>query len=246
MRRIGLGLTAFFMAVAVAFGAPPSVSLPSEIEISGGRIVQLDPKGKDVEKSIWSVKYGVDNDGKLIKVSQVDLVPVCDGNQAFFASKFVGRYVISLTAWNKEGITQLETTVVVTTGEVNPSPEPGPKPKPDPNPNKVSKVYIAVLRDPGNVNPELAAVLADTQYWKDLTVNGSDWDFFTFDSKDAERNGYLTQAKKIDGNQTELKVPVIIILNLDEPKGKVLKVEKLPTGPNAKEEIKKLVEGVKK
>lgn len=245
MRRIGLCLTTLFMLVTLSFGAPPSVSLPSEIEVSAGRIVQLDPKPKDVTKAIWSVKYGVDADGKLIKVNSVDLVPVCEGNQAFFASKISGKYVVSLTVWNTDGIAQVETTLVVMNGEANPSPEPGPKPKPgpDPAPNKVSKVYIAVLRDPANVSPELAGVLADTQFWKDLTIGGSDWDFFTFDSKDAEKNGYLTQAKKVAGNENELKVPTIVILNLDEPKGKVLKVEKMPT---SKDEIKKLVESIRK
>ncbi len=248
MRRIGYSLAAMIMSVGIVFGSPPSVTLPSEIEVVAGRIVQLDPKPKDVEKSIWAIKYGVDADGKVIKVSQVDLVPVCEGNQAFFASKFNGKFAVSLTVWNKEGITQIETTIVVTNGEVVPDDggKPKPKPNPEPTPTKVSKVYIAVMRDPANVGPELASVLSDTQYWKDLTQNGSDWDFFTFTSKDAEEKGYLKQAKSVKGNETEFKIPVIVVLDNDKNVGKVLKVEALPTGSTAKDDIKKLIEGVKK
>ncbi len=248
MRRIGLSLTALIVMIGVAFGAPPSVSLPSEIPISAGRIIQLDPKPKDVEKSIWTIKYGVGDDGKLIKTGQVDLIPVCDGNTAFFASKYNGKYAISLTVWNKEGVTQIETTIVVTNGDnqedkTDPNPNPNPTP---PNPNKVSKVYIAVVRDPTNVGPSLAAVLADTKFWEDLTVGGSDWDFFTFTSKDAENKGYLKEAKKITGNETEFKVPVIVILDNDKVPGKVLKTAVLPMGISAKEDIKKLISEVKK
>lgn len=111
---------------------------------------------------------------------------------------------------------------------------PGPQPAP-----KAKKVYIAIVFNPGNVDPALAKLIGDTSFWNEFRADGSDWDSYSYDSEDAVKKGYVDALKPVQSGASSY-VPGLLVLDMTN--GKKLLAEKLSTD---KEEIRKLIRGVK-
>jgi hypothetical protein len=129
------------------------------------------------------------------------------------------------------------TLFIITVGEAGPPPGPGPTPMPPPDPKPPapgSKLYIAVVRDPGQISPQIAAILGDTTYWNFLKTTGNEWDFYTnavpagLDPAEAKRRqGFIDAAKPVqDAAKSPTYVPTIIVAEMAT--GRVLKAAPLP------------------
>ena len=231
MKRL---LTAVAIAAAAftaaASAAPPVISVPTQPEVKAGRILTIEPKG-EYDQARWRLQYGVSTDGRLVKPTSVDLVPICAGKSAHFASVTPGEYVVLLTVWNKDGISDMEVRITVTGAEPAPAP-PGPGPGPGPAPGPTAKrIYVAVIRDSAAITPALAGVIGDTKFMNDAVGPGSDWDAFDSTSAEADKKGYLNQAKKIQPTGTGGWVPTLLVLDRDT--GKVLSVTAFPASKDA-------------
>ena len=239
---VSSGLVGLFIIGAV-FAAPPTLTLPKDAQAKIGRLTELEAKG-DFKASTWTVKYGVDEAGKLVKPSAVDLKVVCDGKTAYFATMTPGEYVITVTAWNPEGLIQADAIVTVT-GQITPTPPVPPTPPIPPTPPvppapTAKNLYVAIIRDTMTVTPAIAAVIGDTPFWDELMKGGSDWDLWASNSEIAATKGYIKQAQIVQEAGKPF-VPVMVILNRDT--AKVVKVVKLP---ETKDGVKAVIEGVRK
>lgn len=205
------------LAAAVAAAAEPTLELPKDATVRPGRLLKVEPKG-DFEQCRWRLMYGVTPDGKLVKPSEVDLLPVDGGRAAVFAAVPAGEYAVTATAWNKDGVADA-VMVISVRGD-------GPKPPPDDDRQPAGRtLYLAVVRDPGQVTPAQAAVLGDTAFLTAAVGPGGDWDAFDHTSQLADRKGYLTQASAVQTAGSPYRAAAVV---LDGKTGKVLTVAPLP------------------
>lgn len=73
-----------------------------------------------------------------------------------------------------------------------PPPDPQPKPDPKPQPNKVEKLRVILVRDAGDMTPEMSTLTTDLPYWKSLSDQGHVWRFYH--TGDADAAPYLADA----------------------------------------------------
>ena len=213
-------LILFLLAASFARAGEP---LPAVVKITPGKPVTVEAGRKCVlvadttaKKVTWKVPSGVDAeslDGKRMAVW---------GNPGGY------QFIAMIPA----GDDVLDTEIILTV--TGPRPPPDPDPKPDPVPTS-SLVYIAVIRDPGQVTPTMANLIGDTKFWDSLKTAGHEWDFYAHTSPEAIERGYIDVAKKVQTGNGYTATMIV----MDKKTGKVLTTVQLPANKAAVIEVLK-------
>ena len=91
-----------------------------------------------------------------------------------------------------------------------PPPDDDPKPKPAP---KVDKLRVILVRDAGNMTPEISQLTTDLPFWKSLSDRGHVWRFYH--TTDADASPYVADAAGKDAvliyDDKNTKTPLRVI-----------------------------------